>query len=280
MSKDEMSKDGKEIKNNGRVVDFFTVTDHAAAAKEWAEGNADLERVLNLCFKHRIATHACCAGHDGRNYTAYISFEDLPESRGCIESIACALYKSGCEFFYFADHCGENKPTFSFKDDIGEYTPATIDEIWDSVDKHEKVNIKTDMFKIIGDTIDEYAKRGDKEMGKGDIQRGDAGKGDTHMGKVATTTSPAKMPKDFEILFGIIKQINADKYNQWFRIVYKFKGNREYVYDIQSGGPATAENKDDKLSTGVGFYLRTWDISQAVHLLGKFEISGLLLKGK
>jgi hypothetical protein len=89
-------------KNDGRLTDFNSVTDYAAAAKEWSEGNADLEKLLLTCFELRIAVRSSCAGHDKTN-GPMILFENNARNAPVIKNILKKLYKSGYEFLLVAD---------------------------------------------------------------------------------------------------------------------------------------------------------------------------------
>jgi hypothetical protein len=55
------------VKNDGKLYAYKDITDHKAAAKEFAEGSESLEKLLLKCFKMGVVTRACCIGHDKLN---------------------------------------------------------------------------------------------------------------------------------------------------------------------------------------------------------------------
>ena len=62
--------------NNGRVIDVSTLSknEYYSAAKEWSEGNYELEQLLIYCLENNIVTQACCAGHENTEYS-FIQFD-------------------------------------------------------------------------------------------------------------------------------------------------------------------------------------------------------------
>ncbi len=60
--------------NTGAVVDVNDIKDKQQAAKEFAEGSPELEKLLLDCWLKDLSTRACCAGHDGEYDYPYISF--------------------------------------------------------------------------------------------------------------------------------------------------------------------------------------------------------------
>ncbi len=86
--------------NNGSVVDFDKITDYQKAARDFAEGNKELEELLLNCFSKRIKTIACCGGHEDKNRKPYISFLYSLENEQLIYAIISKLKDSGFCFRY------------------------------------------------------------------------------------------------------------------------------------------------------------------------------------
>lgn len=77
--------------NNGKVIDIGTLSkdEYYLAAKEWAEGNYELEQLLIYCLENNIVTQSCCAGHENTKYS-FIQF-DFNENN--IEAIIALISK-------------------------------------------------------------------------------------------------------------------------------------------------------------------------------------------
>lgn len=86
--------------NNGRVVDFNQIDDYQKAAKDFSEGNKELENLLLNCFSKGIKTVACCGGHENENRKPYISFSYSYENEQYIYAIISKLKDSGLNFRY------------------------------------------------------------------------------------------------------------------------------------------------------------------------------------
>lgn len=61
------------IYNNGSTINFDKIENYYIAAKEFSEGNKDLEKLLLYCFGNGIKTVACCAGHKEKSQLPYIA---------------------------------------------------------------------------------------------------------------------------------------------------------------------------------------------------------------
>ena len=61
--------------NTGKVVEEIPEELFEKAAKDFSEGNKELEDLLLYCFRNNIKTIACCAGHKENNSFPYISFK-------------------------------------------------------------------------------------------------------------------------------------------------------------------------------------------------------------
>jgi len=59
--------------NNGSTTNFDKIEDYIKAAKEFSEGDKELEKLLLYCFSNRIKTVACCKGHKEKETLPYIS---------------------------------------------------------------------------------------------------------------------------------------------------------------------------------------------------------------
>lgn len=86
--------------NNGSVVDFSQIKDYQRAARDFSEGNKELEQLLLNCFGKRIKTTACCGGHEDKNRKPYISFSYSSENEQYIYAIISKLKDSGFCFRY------------------------------------------------------------------------------------------------------------------------------------------------------------------------------------
>lgn len=78
--------------NTGNVVENVSEELWQQAAKDFSEGNKDLECLLLYCFQNGLETKACCAGHEEQfdelgNGTPYIVFEYNENSSKAIISI-------------------------------------------------------------------------------------------------------------------------------------------------------------------------------------------------
>ena len=62
------------IYNNGSTTNFDKIEDYIKAAKEFSEGDKELEKLLLYCFSNRIKTVACCKGHKENKSLPYIAF--------------------------------------------------------------------------------------------------------------------------------------------------------------------------------------------------------------
>lgn len=62
------------IYNNGSTISFNQIEDYSIAAKEFAEGDKELEQLLLYCFSNGIMTVACCKGHKENGTLPYIAF--------------------------------------------------------------------------------------------------------------------------------------------------------------------------------------------------------------
>lgn len=60
--------------NTGKVVEEIPEELYEKAAKDFSEGNPELEQLLLYCFRNGIQTFACCAGHGDEYYPPYIAF--------------------------------------------------------------------------------------------------------------------------------------------------------------------------------------------------------------
>lgn len=86
--------------NNGSIVEFSQIEDYQKAAKDFAEGNRELEQLLLNCFSKGIKTIACCGGHEDKNRKPYISFSYSSENEQLIYAIISKLKDSGFNFRY------------------------------------------------------------------------------------------------------------------------------------------------------------------------------------
>lgn len=101
--------------NNGSVVDFSQIYDYQKAAKDFAEGNKELERLLLNRFSKGIKTTACCGGHEDKNRKPYISFSYSSENEQLIYAIISKLKDSGFNFRY--NKLSSGKSFFSVEED-------------------------------------------------------------------------------------------------------------------------------------------------------------------
>ncbi len=86
--------------NNGSVVDFSQIKDYQQAAKDFAEGNRELEQLLLNCFSRGIKTTACCGGHEDKKRKPYISFLYSPENEQLIYALLAKLKDNEFDFRY------------------------------------------------------------------------------------------------------------------------------------------------------------------------------------
>lgn len=64
-----------ESLNNGKVVNHIPPELYEQAARDFSEGNESLKKLLLYCFENGIQTRACCAGHEDKKQSPYITFE-------------------------------------------------------------------------------------------------------------------------------------------------------------------------------------------------------------
>ena len=86
--------------NTGSVVDFHQLKDYEKAARDFSEGNKELEKLLLNCFHRGIQTTACCGGHENENRKPYISFSYSPENEQVIYALLSNLKDRECVFRY------------------------------------------------------------------------------------------------------------------------------------------------------------------------------------
>lgn len=86
--------------NKGIPLSFDEINNYEKAAKDFAEGNKALERLLLNCFSKGIKTHACCGGHHEDNLDPYIAFSYNKENEQYIYSILSELVDTGLVFGY------------------------------------------------------------------------------------------------------------------------------------------------------------------------------------
>ena len=138
------------VKNSGKLVDFSKITNFEQASKEFAEGNASLEQLLLTCFKKRIATRACCAGHDKMNGPLII-FEDEEENREYMLSILSALRDKGFSISYSFKK-PELKASWSFKDVNANFENTDTSDAWEALENLKSINAKTSiLYALVGE---------------------------------------------------------------------------------------------------------------------------------
>ncbi|MCL2229331.1 MAG: hypothetical protein FWC00_05930 [Firmicutes bacterium] len=131
------------VKNNGRVVDFFAISDHAQAVKEFAEGSASLEALLTFCFQNGIVTNACCAGH-GNHDKPTIVFKDTEKTRPYVLRAIDELLKSKYEI-RFNSLPGDEHALWLFTDENVGDVKLTTEQAWDGLEGN-KVFVETELF--------------------------------------------------------------------------------------------------------------------------------------
>ena len=92
-----MESDNMAGYNNGKTWDFNDIKNYDQAARDFAEGNKDLEYLLYNCFSKGIKTHACCS--DGK-MKPYISFLYTEENMPYLYAILSELKDKGYTFQY------------------------------------------------------------------------------------------------------------------------------------------------------------------------------------
>lgn len=90
----------EESLNTGKVVDFNSIKNFEQAARDFSEGNKELEQLLLDCFNNSIMTTACCAGHVERGQKPYISFKLNELNKKYYDNLLLQLSESGYEFRY------------------------------------------------------------------------------------------------------------------------------------------------------------------------------------
>lgn len=114
--------------NYGIPIDTSTldVGEYQQCAKEWSEGDKNLEELLYTCLTNKIKTHACCSGHNGEkpriegeedHWNPYISFI-LNKKNGDIIDMIVTRFKSldGIKISYISEKKNETpaRVTLSF----------------------------------------------------------------------------------------------------------------------------------------------------------------------
>ncbi len=94
--------------SNKSVVDFDQIQNYEQAAKDFAEGNYELEELLLSCFNKRIKTIACCSGHEDRRLRPYIAFSYSNENVPYIYALISRLKDHGFNFRYNKGSNGES----------------------------------------------------------------------------------------------------------------------------------------------------------------------------
>ena len=81
--------------NNGKVIDVSTLSknEYYSAAKEWSEGNYELEQLLIYCLENNIVTQACCAGHENTEYS-FIQFDFNENNMEALIAIISKFYNT------------------------------------------------------------------------------------------------------------------------------------------------------------------------------------------
>lgn len=108
--------------NHGKPVAFDNIKDYEQAAKDFAEGNKDLENLLLSCFHKKIQTRGCCAdgGHTGKDLP-FISFLYTEENIPYLLAILSKLKDKGYSFDYMQNPNSPNtfivqeKSTYTFQ---------------------------------------------------------------------------------------------------------------------------------------------------------------------
>ncbi len=150
--------------NNGKPVSIEDIKDYKKAAKDFAEGNPDLEQLLLNCFENKIETHTCCAGHYGQDghspNVPYISFVVKPENELYLNFLLKKLKDKNyeCVKFLHGD-TGENR--FTFYDNVSfdkkQVTPMfrDINDALKSINKNESDILSQDLqiFNKINETF-------------------------------------------------------------------------------------------------------------------------------
>ena len=133
--------------NTGGVVSLNDISDKQQAAKAFAEGNADLERLLNSAWNIGLETFACCAGHEEPKVGSengiskpYVSF-CINENFDIFIKLADIIANKGYKFFYSSS---DGKDNITFIDHNFDLTKKT--EIFNDILNSLKLLKKNDLF--------------------------------------------------------------------------------------------------------------------------------------
>lgn len=136
--------------NTGHVVDFFEITDYVKAAKDFSEGNSELEQLLLNCFSKGIKTVASCKGHPETGQEPYIAFSYCFDNQQVIYAILSRLEDKGVSFRY---NKVSNNSYFSFNFDEYNEVSTLFNEINTVINEFNK---EKDYFLTLPRYLQEY----------------------------------------------------------------------------------------------------------------------------
>ena len=83
------------MKNKSKCYSYDEITPELL--KEFSEGCAALENLLNCCYENKIETRACCSGHeeDSSHHKPYIMLIVAENQKKIMESMINVLFSLG-----------------------------------------------------------------------------------------------------------------------------------------------------------------------------------------
>ena len=100
------------MKNKSKCYSYDEITPELL--KEFSEGCAALENLLNCCYENKIETRACCSGHeeDGSHHKPYIMLIVAENQKKIMESMINVLFSLGTLSQHIKASLRKNNNTF------------------------------------------------------------------------------------------------------------------------------------------------------------------------
>ena len=236
------------VTNSGAVIDFFEITDYEQASREFAEGDKSLEQLLMICFRLRIATRSCCAGH--RKNQPMIVLENYPQSRPYIINIIKHLYDTGCLISYTCA-IGDLDASWSFRDKTASIDMTTSEDVWKAMDGVNTPKVKIDMFDIMNRAIIETNAK----------------------------TQLADLTIDAQKFVQLVDLLPR-RDGQGFRLKCHRYDRENHRYEINSSGPSYMGGDKNKeySTTALSYLIEGKDKEQMANLLGKISFESMFIK--
>ena len=144
--------------NDGAPKNPKNIADKRQAAHDFAEGNSNLEKLLNYCFDNNILTNSSCAGHEyepGNIGYPYVDFYVCKENEELLKRLIGEVHKKGYDITYNNRMVTYPHIAISSK----EYPSNLFVDLLEIIKNYKQYEVdplSDILYKIISNTADKY----------------------------------------------------------------------------------------------------------------------------